>query len=141
MSYYSTSGKNTQSAFTRKELNEILSQSDIISIHAPLNDKTKNLINRTNLPLLKDEAVLINVGRGGIVNEKDIAQILKSKLMYFATDVLESEPMEANHPFLDKTIADKLLITPHVAWAYDKSRERLLTLVAQNIRDFLTQKA
>ncbi len=61
--------------------------------------------------------------------------------MYFATDVLESEPMEANHPFLDKTIADKLLITPHVAWAYDKSRERLLTLVAQNIRDFLTQKA
>ena len=49
--------------------------------------------------------------------------------------------MEANHPFLDKTIADKLLITPHVAWAYDKSRERLLTLVAQNIRDFLTQKA
>ncbi len=141
VSYYSTSGKNTQSAFTRKELNEILSQSDIISIHAPLNDKTKNLINRTNLPLLKDEAVLINVGRGGIVNEKDIAQILKSKLMYFATDVLESEPMEANHPFLDKTIADKLLITPHVAWAYDKSRERLLTLVAQNIRDFLTQKA
>ncbi|MCX2717841.1 D-2-hydroxyacid dehydrogenase [Helicobacter sp. MIT 21-1697] len=137
VSYYSTSGKNTQSGFTRKELNEILSQSDIISIHAPLNDKTKNLINAANLPLLKNEAILINVGRGGIVNEKDVAQILKSKVMYFATDVLESEPMEANHPFLDKTIADKLLITPHIAWAYDKARGRLLKLVARNIQNFI----
>ena len=139
VSYYSTSGKNTQSSFERKELDKILSQSDIVSIHAPLNPSTKNLINRTNLPLLKDGAILMNVGRGGIVNEEDMAAFLKDKDMYFGTDVLEAEPMRVGHPFLDKSIATKLLITPHVAWAYDRARERLLALTAKNIRDFLNK--
>ncbi|AWK62197.1 D-2-hydroxyacid dehydrogenase [Helicobacter cinaedi] len=136
VSYYSTSGKNTQSGFMRKELDEILSQSDIISIHAPLNPQTHNLINYKNLSLIKDRAILINVGRGGIVNENDIAEFLKNKDMYFGTDVLEIEPMKPNHPFLDKKIADKILITPHLAWAYDKARERLLELTLENIKNF-----
>ena len=136
VSYYSTSGKNTQSGFTRKELDEILSQSDIISIHAPLNPQTHNLLNHKNLPLIKDKAILINVGRGGIVNENDIAEFLKNKDMYFGTDVLEIEPMKPNHPFLDKNIAHKILITPHIAWAYDKARERLLELTLENIKSF-----
>lgn len=137
VSYYSTSGKNTQSHFERKELSEILSQSDVISIHAPLNEATKNLLNAQNLPLLKDGAVLVNVGRGGIVNEHDMAEILKSKNIYFGADVLEIEPMRANHPFLDSSIAHKLLITPHVAWAYDKARERLMALTLRNISDYI----
>ena len=137
VSYYSTSGKNAQMGFMRKDLESLLSTSDIISIHAPLNPQTKNLLNRTNLWLLKDGAVLINVGRGGIVNEEDIAELLKSKDMYFGTDVLECEPMRANHPFLNPSIAHKLLLTPHIAWAYDRARERLITLTAQNIRDYI----
>lgn len=137
VSYYSTSGKNNDSTYTQQSLEELLSSNDIISIHAPLNDQTKNLLNRENLPLLKSQAILINVGRGGIVNELDIAEILKTKEMYFATDVLESEPMKPSHPLLDSSIASKLLLTPHVAWAYDNARERLLKLLAQNIRDFI----
>lgn len=137
VSYYSTSGKNTQSGYTRKDLETLLSSSDIVSIHAPLNPQTKNLLNRTNLGLMKDGALLINVGRGGIVNEEDIAEILKTKDLYFGADVLENEPMKANHPFLDKSIAHKLLLTPHVAWAYDKARERLIALTAQNIQNFI----
>lgn len=137
VSYHSTSGKNLQSAYTLQDLPTLLSQSDVISIHAPLNEGTRNLLNKTNLPLLKDGAVLINVGRGGIVNENDVAQILKSKDMYFGADVLESEPMRAEHPFLDQSIQEKLLITPHVAWAYDKAKKRLLEILAQNIREFL----
>lgn len=137
VSYYSTSGKNTQEGFKRRELDEILAHSDIISIHAPLNPQTHNLINRHNLSLLKDGAILINVGRGGIVNELDMAECLKTRHIYFGTDVLESEPMKPNHVFLDPAIADKLLITPHVAWAYDKARERLLELTLANIKAFL----
>ena len=137
VSYYSTSGKNTESQYPKQSLKELLSTSDIVSIHAPLNENTKNLLNADNLILLKEKAILINVGRGGIVNENDVAEILKSKEIFFATDVLESEPMKANHPFLNKDIASKLLITPHIAWAYDNARERLLKLLAQNIRDFL----
>ena len=70
------------------------------------------------------------------MNENDIAEFLKNKDMYFGTDVLEIEPMKPNHPFLDKKIADKILITPHLAWAYDKARERLLELTLENIKNF-----
>ncbi|TLD97585.1 D-2-hydroxyacid dehydrogenase [Helicobacter jaachi] len=137
VSYHSTSGKNTQQSITHKSLEQILSQSDIISIHAPLNTHTHNLINATNLPLLKDNCILINVGRGGIVNERDIAAFLRTKSMFFGTDVLENEPMKPNHPFLDKAIAPKILLTPHIAWAYEEARAKLLSLTAQNIREFL----
>lgn len=140
VSYYSTSGKNRQSDFVHKDLNTLLSTSDIVSIHAPLNSQTKNLLNSSNLGLLKDGALLINVGRGGIVNENDIAELLKTKDMYFGTDVLECEPMRDNHPFLDRNIAHKLLITPHIAWAYDKARERLLKISADNIRTFIESR-
>ncbi len=128
------------SYYERKSLESLLSGSDIISIHAPLNPQTKNLLNRTNLHLLKDGALLINVGRGGIVNEEDIAEILKSKDMYFGADVLETEPMRVNHPFLNPSITHKLLLTPHTAWAYDKARERLIALTAKNIQDYVEQK-
>lgn len=136
VSYYSTSGQNSQSEYMRKDLESLLSSSDIISIHAPLNAQTKNLLNRSNLGLIKDGALLINVGRGGIVNEEDIAELLKTKDMYFGADVLEVEPMRAKHVFLDKAIAHKLLLTPHVAWAYDQARKRLLEQTAHNIASF-----
>lgn len=137
ISYHSTSGNNKNAQYLHKDLDSLLRTSDIISIHAPLNPQTNNLLNANNLTLLKDHAILLNVGRGGIVNEADIAHILESKPLYFGTDVLVKEPMESNHPFLNPKIAHKLLITPHYAWAYDKARTRLLEGVIKNIAEFV----
>lgn len=137
ISYHSTSGNNKNAQYLHKDLDSLLRTSDIISIHAPLNPQTNNLLNANNLTLLKDHAILLNVGRGGIVNEADIAHILESKPLYFGTDVLAKEPMESNHPFLNPKIAHKLLITPHYAWAYDKARTRLLEGVIKNIAEFV----
>lgn len=139
--YYSTSGKNTSKTWSREEdLQELLKNSDIISIHAPLNEQTKNLITKKELLLLKKDSILINVGRGGIVNEKDLVKTIKKKDFYFGCDVLEVEPMEKNHPFLDKKIQGKLLITPHIAWAYKGTRARLLEGVENNIKSFINKK-
>lgn len=136
--YYSTSGKNTNANFVRIEhLQDLLKNSDIITIHAPLNETTKNLITKKELDLLKKDSILINAGRGGIVNENDLASALKDGIFYYGCDVLEVEPMTKNHPFLDRSIQHRLLITPHIAWAYKESRKRLIDGVEKNIKDFL----
>ncbi|RDU57156.1 D-2-hydroxyacid dehydrogenase [Helicobacter sp. MIT 00-7814] len=136
VSYFSTSGKNSNATYPQKSLEEILSTSDVISIHAPLNSATKNLLNSGNLKLLKKHAILLNMGRGGIVNEEDIAKELESRELYFGADVLENEPMKPNHPLLNPKIAHKILLTPHIAWAYDKARVRLIEGVVANIKSF-----
>lgn len=140
ISYASTSGKNSDNTYPQKSLQDLLKQSDIISIHAPLNESTNNLITKKELSLLKDGAILINVGRGGIVNENDVATALVDKDFYFATDVLQKEPMETNHPFLNPLIQDKMLLTPHIAWAYGNARETLIKMVIENIRTFVEGK-
>ena len=80
---------------------------------------------------------MLNLGRGGIVNERDLAEQLHQQDFYFGTDVLEKEPMIENHPLLDSNIAHKIIITPHIAWAYKDTKERLLQLVAKNIESFI----
>lgn len=137
ISYTSTSGKNSDATYPQKSLQDLLKESDIISIHAPLNESTNNLIAKEQLSLLKDKAIIINVGRGGIVNENDVAKILLDKNIYFATDVLQKEPMEKNHPFLNPLIQDKIILTPHIAWAYGNARETLIKMVIENIRTFI----
>lgn len=140
--YYSTSGKNNSSEFKQENsLQALLKNCDIISIHAPLNENTKNLITKKELKMLKNDAILVNVGRGGIVNEKDLVKVLKERNFYFATDVLETEPMLKDHPLLDKKIKDKVLITPHYAWAYKETRERLIKGVEENIKNFINKKS
>lgn len=137
ISYTSTSGKNSDTTYPQKSLQDLLKESDIISIHASLNESTNNLIAKEQLSLLKDKAMIINVGRGGIVNENDVAKILLDKNIYFATDVLQKEPMEKNHPFLNPLIQDKIILTPHIAWAYGNARETLIKMVIENIRTFI----
>lgn len=137
ISYTSTSGKNSDTTYPQKSLQDLLKESDIISIHAPLNENTNNLIAKEQLSLLKDRAIIINVGRGGIVNENDVATTLLDKNIYFATDVLQKEPMEKNHPFLNPLIQDKIILTPHIAWAYGNARETLIKMVIENIRTFI----
>ena len=137
VSYHSTSGNNTQNNIEHKSLEELLKTSDIISIHAPLNDKTYNLITKKQLALIKEKAILLNLGRGGIVNENDLVDELLRREIYFGADVLEKEPMIPNHPLLNEKIKDKILITPHIAWAYNDTKERLISLVVKNIESFL----
>lgn len=137
VSYYSTSGKNTNAKYPRKELETLLKESQIISVHAPLNASTENLINAKNLELLQNGTILINVGRGGIVNEIDLANTLKQREIYAGFDVFVKEPMEQDHPLLNKEIANRLVLTPHNAWGYEESKEILITGILKNIKEFI----
>ncbi|DAB27796.1 MAG: hydroxyacid dehydrogenase [Sulfurimonas sp. RIFOXYD12_FULL_33_39] len=134
--YYSTSGKNSSKDFIHVELEELLKTCDIISIHAPLNEKTDNLLDYEQLLICKENAVILNIGRGGIINERAIARIIDEKSIYFALDVLTKEPMEENHPFLHVKNRDRLYITPHIAWASVEARDRLIASVIENIKSF-----
>ncbi|PAF51082.1 hydroxyacid dehydrogenase [Helicobacter sp. 13S00401-1] len=143
VSHYSTSGKNTHASYPNKTLKDLLSTSDIISVHAPLNETTRNLIAKDELALLKEGAILLNLGRGGIVNEKDLASELKKRNIFFGADVLEKEPMEKNHVFNELFTSkdkNKLLLTPHVAWAYEDSKKTLIASVVANIKTYLGGK-
>ena len=135
--YHSTSGKNLNAPYPHKDLKTLLQECFVISIHAPLNENTKNLLNQSNLPFIKNGAILINVGRGGIVNEEDLAKELKKREIYVGFDVFTQEPIPQNHPFLDKGIANQLLLTPHNAWGYEESKEILIQGVIDNIVKFL----
>lgn len=136
--YYSTSGKNNDPDFQRVELDELLHRSDILSIHAPLNENTRNLIDYSAISKMKSSAVLVNVGRGGIVNEAALAKALDEDLIYGACiDVLDNEPIEEGNPLLTIRKRDKLLITPHIAWASQESRTLLMDKVYDNIKKYL----
>ena len=137
--YYSTSGKNNDSEYTRVTLDELLSQSDIVSIHAPLNDQTKDLIGAAEFNKMKDTAVLMNLGRGSIVNEADLAKALENdKIAAAALDVLANEPMAADNPLLRIQDSTKLIITPHIAWAAVETRRRVVEEVCLNMRAYLS---
>ena len=135
--YYSTSGKNFDRHYQRVELNYLLQDADIITIHAPLNEKSKNLLNKDNLKFIKDRAILVNVGRGGIINENDLASILRKKDIFVGLDVFEKEPINSDNPLLDKSIEDKLILTPHIAWTSKEARMKLIKVIYNNIKNFL----
>jgi glycerate dehydrogenase len=137
ITYYSTSGKNKINDYHHDQLNKLLSSSDIVSIHCPLNNDTKNLINSTNLPLLKEGAILLNLGRGGIINENDLAKELDKRELYVGLDVLSHEPIAKENPLLQIKKPNQLLITPHIAWASVEAREKLLEGVIENIKHFI----
>jgi len=139
INYYSTSGKNLINDYHHADLEKLMRECDIISIHCPLNEKTENLINQTNLQYLKDGAILLNLGRGGIINEEDLAHALNNQNIYVGLDVISKEPIEENNPLFSISNYDKLLITPHIAWASIQSRERLLKGISSNIESFLAQ--
>jgi len=134
--YYSTSGKNSSTDFVQVDLDELLNTCDIISIHAPLNEKTLNLLGYEQLLTCKNGAVVLNLGRGGIVDEEAVARIVETKNIYFGLDVLEKEPMRENHPLLNVKNQENLYITPHIAWASVEARERLIAGVVENIKAF-----
>ena len=136
--YYSTSGKNSNSEYKRVELDELLKTSDIISIHCPLNNDTKDLLNYENMKTIKDGAILLNLGRGGIINEVDLAKIIDEKEIYCGIDVVSVEPILESNPLLKVKNKDQLLLTPHIGWASIEARTKLISLVASNIKEFIS---
>ena len=114
-----------------------LSELEILKLWMALNDKTKDLLGYKELNLLKDGAILLNLGRGGIINETDLAKILDEKEIYCGLDVVTKEPIEQNNPLLSVKNKQRLLLTPHIAWASIEARKRLIEKVAKNIEDFL----
>lgn len=135
--YYSTSGKNTNSPYPHFPLEELIKSSDVISIHCPLNEKTENLIDYHQFIKMKPNAILLNAGRGKIVNEAGLARALNENLIAAAgLDVLEKEPIAADNPLLKIDNQEKLLITPHVAWISEEARESLIEGVLKNILEW-----
>lgn len=136
--FYSASGNSTCTDYERVELENLLKESDVLSIHCPLSDRTRNLINRDTLKLMKRNAILINVARGPVVNDADLAEALNNGTIAGAgLDVLGVEPMEKDNPLGLIKDSRKLLITPHMAWASVESRQRCFDEVFENIRAFM----
>jgi glycerate dehydrogenase len=138
--YFSTSGKNSNSEYKQVSLDELLNNSDVITIHCPLNENTKDLLNYENMKNIKDGAILLNLSRGGIINEADLAKIIDEKEIYCGIDVASVEPILEDNPLLNVKNKDRLILTPHIAWASVEARNRLVTMVAKNIEEFISQK-
>ncbi len=140
--YYSASGQNNQQEYLKLDLEEFLSSSDIISIHAPLNTFTSNLINYSRLKLMKSTAILINAGRGGIVNEVDLARAIDEGLIAGAgIDVFEKEPIDIENPLLKIKNKHRIALTPHITWASIESRTLLIEKVAGHIGEFIAESS
>ena len=119
-------------------LEDLFRESDVISLHCPLNTSTEHVISKKNINLMKPSVIIINTGRGGLVDEEDVAEALKeNRIRAFCTDVLSSEPPKPDNPLLH---APNVYITPHIAWATFEARERLMDIAVENLRSYLSGK-
>ena len=132
--YYSTSGVNRTADFQRINLDELLKTCDIITIHAPLNDKTANLLDYEQLLTCKNGAVVLNLGRGGIINEDAVARLVDEKDISFGLDVFKKEPLAEDSPLLHVKNKHRLYMTPHIAWTSVQARDKLIASVCENIK-------
>ena len=136
--FYSASGSSTCTEYERVSFDELLSRSDVISLHCPLSDKTRELFNKDAFAKMKKNAILINVARGAVVNEQDLCDALVSgEIKAAGLDVLNPEPMAKDSPLLKIQDSGKLFITPHMAWGSTESRTRCLEEVKKNIQAFM----
>ncbi len=118
-------------------LDELLRRSDVITVHVPLSSETKGLIGKREIALMKDGVILVNVARGAVFDENEIANAVKSgKIGFLGCDVYSFEPMQKNHPFYEIKGFDNVCLTPHMAWGAFESRMRCIDEIAQNIKDF-----
>jgi glycerate dehydrogenase len=136
--YYSTSGANRQAQYERVGFHELLVQSDIVSVHAPLDENTRNLMDSEAFSRMKKSAIFLNLGRGPIVVEQDLADALNAgKIAAAGLDVLSEEPMSKDNPLRKIKDSERLFITPHIAWASVEARTRLMNIILEQIRDYL----
>ncbi len=135
--YYSTSGKHDQPGYERVTFDTLLRESDIVSVHAPLDENTKDLMNKEAFDKMKSSAIFLNLGRGPIVVEKDLADALEQGSIAAAgLDVLCVEPMQEENPLRRIKDSNRLIITPHIAWASVEARTRLMQIIEGQIREF-----
>lgn len=135
--YYSASGAKPQDGYEQVDFDTLLSASDILSIHAPLNEYTEGIINAAALAKMKSSAILLNLGRGPIIVEQDLADALSQGTIAAAgLDVLSAEPMSAANPLRAITDSRRLFITPHIAWASLEARTRLMNIICGQIREY-----
>lgn len=138
--YYSTSGKNNQPDYERVDLDTLLGESDIVSVHAPLNADTEGLMDKSAFKKMKKSAYFLNLGRGPIVVEEDLAEALENgEIAGAGLDVLSAEPMLESNPLRQIKDPEKLIITPHIAWASVEARTRLMKIIEGQIIEFFEQ--
>lgn len=132
--YYSTSGTGHCKDYLCLSLEELLAVSDVVSIHAPLNDRTNGLLGAEEFAMMKPSAFLVNMGRGAIVNEKALAEAVDAGIIAGAgLDVFVTEPIPEDHPYLKMRHPERMSLAPHVAWASVEARTRLVSMIADNI--------
>lgn len=137
--YYSPSGSPKQEGYHQVDFDTLLTSSDIVSVHAPLNSHTENLMNKDAFQKMQPHAIFLNLGRGQIVVEDALAAALNSNQIAAAgLDVLVNEPMSPASPFTKIRDSRKLLITPHIGWASVESRTRLMEIIAGQISSFFS---
>lgn len=135
--YTSPSGSAPQEGYHQVDLDTLLAESDIISVHAPLNQYTENLINKNALKKMKKTCIFLNLGRGPIVNEQDLADaLMQGEIAAAGLDVLCQEPMSSGNPLMAIKDSRKLFITPHIGWASVESRTRLMDIIFHQIKEF-----
>ena len=123
----------------KRSMDQLLAESDVLSLHCPLTPDTKHLINRQTLQQMKPSAILINTGRGPLINDQDVADALNdNRLRAFCADVLTDEPPKADNPLLK---CENAYITPHIAWASCEARVRLVDVAINNVRAFVQGKS
>ena len=136
--FYSASGTSTCTDYERVEFDTLLQESDILSLHCPLSDRTRGLINKDALSKMKETAILVNVARGPVVDTQALYDaLITNQIAGAGLDVLEQEPMAGDNPLAQIKDSTKLIITPHMAWASLESRTHLVEEVAKNIEAFL----
>ena len=132
--YYSTSGTSHSTEYPYVPLERLMRESDVISVHAPYNERTAGLVGEKELRMMKPKAIIVNMGRGGIVVEDALAKVIDEGVIGGAgLDVYSVEPIPADHPLLHTRHPERLSLTPHVAWASIEARERLIQSIADNI--------
>lgn len=136
--FYSASGKSTCTDYPRVDFDTLLAQADILSVHCPLSDLTRDLIDAAALKKMKKSAILINVARGPVVNNADLYEaLINDEIAAAGLDVLEHEPLRETNPLSKIKDSSKLFITPHMAWASTEARTRVVTENYENIKAFL----
>ena len=136
--YYSASGAAAQDGYTQVDFDTLLSNSDIVSVHAPLNEFTQGLMNEEAFSKMKKTAIFLNLGRGPIVDENALAKALNKNLIAAAgLDVISVEPMSPSCPLLEVSDKSKLLITPHIGWASVEARTNLMNIIYNQIKEFI----
>jgi len=129
--------RNSSSEFECVDVDTLCKESDVITLHCPLNDDTRELINKDKINLMKDGVVLVNEARGAVLNERDVAEaVLSGKIGAFGCDVYSREPFPKDHPYYEIKDLDNVILTPHSAWGAYEARERCIKIILDNIKSF-----